>query len=283
MDIRREIEEALHADLFDINPMGGGCVGQVYGVRTVDGHELVVKVDSGREPRLDVEAYMLGYLREHSELPVPGVVFSSPRLLIMAKLEGESSFGSRAQEHAAELLAGLHRVSVPAFGLEKDTLIGGLHQPNPWTVSWLDFFREHRLLYMAKQGVAAGRLPANVAQRVGRFADNLEHWLQEPESPSLVHGDVWTTNVLAANDRITGFIDPAIYYADREIELAFTTLFGTFGEPFFTRYGEIFPIAPGFFEERRDIYNLYPLLVHVRLFGGGYVSGVGSILARFGF
>ena len=100
---------------------------------------------------------------------------------------------------------------------------------------------------------------------------------------SLIHGDVWTTNVLARNGRVTGFIDPAIYYAHAEIELAFTTLFGTFDEDFLRRYEELRPIAPGFMEVRRDIYNLYPLLVHVRLFGGGYVASVESILHRFGF
>ncbi|MCA9930289.1 MAG: fructosamine kinase family protein, partial [Anaerolineales bacterium] len=163
------------------------------------------------------------------------------------------------------------------------TLIGGLHQPNRWTDNWLDFFREQRLLYMAQEGVRTGRLPAAVLTRLTRFCGCLDAWLDEPERPSLIHGDVWTTNVLAADGRITGFVDPAIYYAHPEIELAFTTLFGTFGEPFFARYHELRPIPPGFFEERRDIYNLYPLLVHVRLFGGGYVSSVERTLRRFGF
>ena len=94
---------------------------------------------------------------------------------------------------------------------------------------------------------------------------------------------MWTSNILATGDRVTGFIDPAIYYANPEIELAFTTLFGTFGDWFFERYREINPIQPGFFHGRRDIYNLYPLLVHVRLFGGSYVNSVESTLRRFGF
>jgi len=105
----------------------------------------------------------------------------------------------------------------------------------------------------------------------------------EPVRPSLIHGDMWGGNVLAANGMITGFIDPALYFADPEIELAFTTLFSTFGDTFFSRYNEHRPLAPGFFEERRDLYNLYPLLVHVRLFGGSYVDSVDGILRKFGF
>ena len=88
--------------------------------------------------------------------------------------------------------------------------------------------------------------------------------------------------MLFRSGKIAGLVDPAIYYGDREIELAFGTLFGDLTPAFFDRYGEIFPIQPGFFEERRDLYNLYPLLVHVRLFGGSYVGSVDRILTRFG-
>jgi len=106
--------------------------------------------------------------------------------------------------------------------------------------------------------------------------------IPEPARPSLIHGDIWAGNVLSVNDHISGFIYPAIYYADPEIGLAFTTLFSTFGDAFFSRYHELRPIRPGFFEERCDIYNLYPLLVHVRLFGGSYVASVDRMLSKFG-
>lgn len=283
MDVRRLVETAVSVPITDISPLSGGCIGQVYRITLQGGKRLVAKVDSGADPRLGVEAFMLRYLSNHSKLPVPDVVYSDDRLLIMTFLPGDSRFPSQTQEHAAELLAELHNHSADAFGLEKDTLIGGLHQPNPWTSSWLDFFREHRLLHMAGEGVKSGRLPQAVLRRLQRFCDHLHKWLAEPERPSLIHGDVWTTNVLAVGNKITGFVDPAIYYAHPEIELAFTTLFGTFGEPFFARYQALRPLSPGFFEERRDIYNLYPLLVHVRLFGGSYVSSVERTLRRFGY
>lgn len=283
MDILREIEGATGLSVNKISPLRGGDIGQVYLVQTTDGSPLVAKVDGGSDPRLDIEAFMLDYLVENSNLPVPRTVYRSPELLIMTCLPGKSIFSSQAQAHAAELLADLHDRTAPAFGLDRPTLIGGLHQPNPWSESWISFFAEQRLLYMAEQGSAAGHLPPAMARRVERFAGKLENWLEEPSRPSLIHGDVWTTNVLAAGGRITGFLDPAIYYASPEIELAFITLFNTFGDPFFKRYQEIRPLSPGFFTERRDIYNLYPLLVHVRLFGGSYVESVNGILSRFGF
>ncbi|MDT8307557.1 MAG: fructosamine kinase family protein [Anaerolineae bacterium] len=281
--LAQQLKYHLGAGVRHLDSLHGGCIGQVYLAYLDDDRRVVVKAADEESARLDLEAYMLRYLAAHSQLPVPAVLHDQPHLLILSHLPGDSRFGVSAQEHAAELLAALHAVTAPQFGLERDTLIGGLHQPNPWTDSWLDFFAEHRLRYMAHEAERAGRLPAGLRHRVESLASHLHRWLHEPEQPSLIHGDVWTTNVLAQGGRITGFLDPAIYYADPEIELAFTTLFGTFAKPFFRRYQEIRPLPPGFFEERRDLYNLYPLLVHVRLFGGTYVDSVERTLARFGF
>lgn len=280
---RQQIEAALGLAVVDVSPLSGGCIGQVYRLRLADGTRVVAKVDDRPDSQLAREGEMLSYLAAHSQLPVPAVLHQENGLLLLEFLPGESHFSAQAQAHAAELLAELHQVTAPAFGLDMATLIGGLHQPNPWTDSWLAFFREQRLLYMGREGVRSGRLPTAVFHRLTELCEHLDNWLEEPERPSLIHGDVWTTNVLAVGDRITGFVDPAIYYADPEIELAFTTLFGTFGRPFFNRYQEIRPLKPGFFEERRDLYNLYPLLVHVRLFGGSYVYSVDQTLRQFGF
>jgi fructosamine-3-kinase len=244
--------------------------------------KVVVKLDESDAPHLDIEGFMLRYLAEHSHLPVPEVLHETPRLLIMTWLPGESTFNRDAQGHAAELLAGLHAIGDSRFGLERDTLIGGVPQKNRQTDAWLPFFRDQRLRFMADKAMAIGRLPAHERTRIEHLCDRLDEWIVEPEHPSLLHGDVWTTNVLAQADRITGFLDPAIYYGHPEIELAFTTLFGTFGRPFFERYTELRPLAPGFFETRRDLYNLYPLLVHVRLFGGAYLRQVQQTLTRFG-
>lgn len=282
-NLRREIEDITGKKSERLSPLSGGSIGQVYRVDFSDRASLVAKVASEAGATLDIEGYMLGYLAEHSRLPVPTVIYSSPTLLLIEFIEGNSDFNPQAQTYAAELLADLHSIRAHRFGLERDTLIGSLHQPNPWTDSWLVFFRDHRLLYMGRQALDAGQLPRVIFARLEKFAAQLDRWLLEPEYPSLIHGDAWTTNILAANGRITGFIDPAIYYAHPEIELAFTTLFGTFDEPFFRRYHQLRPIPPGFFEVRRDIYNLYPLLVHTRLFGGGYAGSVERTLRRMGF
>lgn len=281
--IEQEIDTRLGAAVAEVGTQHGGSVGEVYRVSMEDGRELIVKVDRRKRPNLDVEAYMLEYLAQHSTLPVPKVVYSAPELIAMDFLPGASHFSENAQLHAAELLADLHGIREDRFGLERETLIGSLEQPNPLETSWIGFFREHRLLGFARQAHAENRIGTPLLRRIEEFAERLDKWLEEPEHPSLLHGDVWTTNVLADDHHITGFVDPAIYYGHPEIELAFITLFSTFGPAFFNRYNQLRPIAPGFFEQRRDIYNLYPLLVHVRLFGGGYVGGVERTLEKFGF
>ena len=280
--LEQRLETVLGAAPASIHPLSGGSIGEVYRVTLPKQSDVVVKVDQGNNPQLDLEGYMLKYLREHSSLPVPDVIHSESALLVIECIEGESHFNAKAEEHAAQLLTELHSIKVSQYGLEQATLIGSLHQPNPWTESWIEFFAEQRLVHMAKKAYAEKAMGLDTLHRIERFAGQLDHWLQEPDHPSLLHGDVWTTNILAIGDRVTAFIDPAVYYGHPEIELAFITLFNTFGSSFFNRYEEIRGIEAGFFEERKEIYNLYPLLVHVRLFGGGYLRSVEATLARFG-
>lgn len=281
--LAQQIARALDGRVTDINALGGGSVAQVYRVRLADGSQIVAKQDQRSPGQLALEGRMLRHLAEVSRLPVPQVLYADDELLLLELVHGRSQFDADSQRHAAELLADLHGISADSYGFDYDTLIGGLHQPNQWYDSWVGFFRDQRLLYMGRQALQAGRLPSSIFGRLERFAGDLANWLDEPAGPSLIHGDAWTGNILAARGRITAFLDPAIYFADPEIELAFTTLFGTFDRHFFNRYREIRPLRPGFMSERRTLYNLYPLLVHVRLFGGGYVESVSHSLASFGY
>jgi fructosamine-3-kinase len=273
------VRDALGTTVRSLRPLGGGCISEVQRVELGDGRTIVAKLgDPGGG--LTLEATMLESLRA-TGWPVPAVLHAEQELLLLEHVDNDGRSGATGEYHAADLLARLHAAAQPDFGFEHDTVIAGLPQHNPPSDAWIPFFAEHRLLAMAARAHEAGRLPAEVRDRIEVLAGRLDRWLLEPAAPSLIHGDLWGGNVLFHRGRVAAFVDPACYRAHAEVELAFTTLFHTFGERFFDRYREQRPIPPGFFEVRRDLYNLYPLLVHVRLFGGGYVGSVQAILDRF--
>jgi len=284
-ELTQRIEGALRRSPTAARPLPGGCIGEVMKLEFADGGAPAV-AKLARRGGLELEGYMLEVLRDRSDLPVPDVLYSDDTLLLMGFIDGQGSLTAAAQRDAAGHVARLHAVRGDAFGLERDTLIGPLHQPNPRSDRWLDFFRDQRLRYMADVALARGGLNSEQRGRVETFAGKLASYLEEPAHPALLHGDMWGGNVLArtdpGGDRIAGFIDPAVYYGHPEIELAFSTLFGTFGRPFFERYAELAPFEPaGFFEARRDIYNLYPLLVHAAVFGPGWGDQAMRTIARF--
>lgn len=282
-DYYGRIAAAAGAPLRRFHLLAEGNSATVYRVELTDDRQVAVKIADPQTGRLQVEGAMLDDLRRLSRLPVPRNLYGAPELLVMSWIDNDGgALGAGAQTQAAELLAELHGITAAGYGYDRDTLIGGLAQPNGWLTSWCEFFRERRLRFMAQEAHRAGRLPSPLLARVEILAGRLERWIPDDGQPSLIHGDMWGGNVLVKDGAIAGFVDPAIYYADAEIELAFATLFNTFGEAFFRRYGELRPLRPGFFEERRDLYNLYPLLVHARLFGGSYVESVAATLTRYG-
>ncbi|MCA9884554.1 MAG: fructosamine kinase family protein [Anaerolineae bacterium] len=279
--MRERIEAALGQEVQELRPLHGGMVAEVGHATLADGTQIVFKFDRTGQQRLDIEGQMLTYLKQHSTLPVPEVIHSAKDLLIMTFLPGSSRFSQKAERDAAEILVSLHSVTQPHYGLKFDTLIGKLHQPNALEESWITFFREKRLLFIAEAAYKAGELQKSTLEMVNRIASLLDNLLFEPRQPSLIHGDIWTTNVLASGDAITGFVDPAIYYGHSEMELAYIAWTGTFSRTFFDHYHNLSPIEDGFFQTRMHIYNLYPTLVHVRHFGGHYEHMLRQTLSRF--
>jgi fructosamine-3-kinase len=259
----------------------GGQIADVFRVDLANGEIIVAKVSDKPGTTLDVEGRMLQYLKTHSNLPVPNVLHSEGQLLLLTFIPNNGGINAHVERDAATHLAALHQVSSDKFGLSFDNLIGSIYQPNPQMDSWVTFYREHRLLYMADIAEKSGQLPTGVRNRIDTLATKLDSLISEPDKPSLIHGDMWAGNVLAQDNRIVGFVDPATYYAHAEMELAYIALFGTFGHTFFSDYSNLRPLEAGFFETRRHIYGLYHLLVHVEIFGGGYVSQTDSIVRRF--
>ncbi|MEC8493343.1 MAG: fructosamine kinase family protein [Planctomycetota bacterium] len=283
---RAALEAALAPRRFRAAHLAAGRTGEVLRVEVEGGPAFVAKLDPRGDGGLETEADGLRLLAA-AGAPAPRVESAGPHLLLMDWCSGETGVAPDAAEDAARALYELHAAGEMPFGLATDARIGGLDQPNTPRDSWLAFFSEHRLVAFARAARDEGRLDAHGAQLVERVAARLADLAAEPASPALLHGDLWAGNVLTGGGALTAFLDPAPYHGHREVDLAFATMFGGFPRRFFDVYRErASSDEPGvldreFWSDRRDLWNLFPLLVHVRLFGGSYAQELVRTARRF--
>nr|WP_298249813.1 fructosamine kinase family protein [uncultured Halomonas sp.] len=253
-------------------PLSGGDIAAVYHL-TTDRGDVVVKHDAAE--RLAGEAEGLATLAAaESGLVVPEVLAQSEDWLVMEALE----VASRRRDPAAlgEGLRRLHRVTGEAHGWHRDNACGRTPQPNAPLADGRAFQRERRLLPLAEACQARGLLDATLRGRLEALAHGLEAWL--PNAPaSLIHGDLWSGNVLFT-PRGPALIDPAVYRHYPEVDLAMLTLFGSPGAAFFEAYRDGAP--PDDWPRRETLFQLYPLLNHLLLFGGAYRDAVERAVSR---
>jgi fructosamine-3-kinase len=179
----------------------------------------------------------------------------------------------------AKKLVTIHRQTSDYFGLDHDNYIGLLPQSNTRHNDWISFFILERIEAQLKKAIDENRLPKEIHRVFEKMFSRLGGIFPE-EKPSLLHGDLWSGNYLIAKDGLVRLIDPAVYFGFREMDLAMMKLFGGFDASFFEHYLRFFPLEKGF-EERVEVCNLYPLLVHVNLFGGHYTFEVQDIMKQF--
>ena len=275
--------ELLGRRIVRSRPLGGGCLFDVQAVDLDDGRRVVVKSGAGGIPdQLAIEARMLADLAA-AGVTVPGVLAVDADRLVLDWVANDGRGLDRAgRRELARQMAALHDRPQPDFGYHEDTVIGALPQPNPRRSSWIDFFREARLLGPAAAARQEGVLDAATHRRLEALALRLGDRLEEPPHPSLLHGDLWAGNVLAHGGQPVAWIDPAVYRGHPEIELAFALLFGPLDRDSVAAYAECRPVAAGFEPTRCAIYQLYSLLVHLRLFGSGYRGAITKRLEILG-
>lgn len=216
------------------------------------------------------EALSLELLAESgTSLQIPRPICWEDDFLILTWLDS----GRRVLDFDTRLgrgLAELHRAtSEQGFGFSEDTYCGTTLQPNPWTEDWIAFYREHRLGYQIELAAQRRGVPSEAQRHFDRLLERLDTLLDNSAQPSLIHGDLWSGNLHVAPDGHPGILDPAAYYAHREAELGMMSLFGGFSERVYAAYDEAWPLAPGW-RERLPLYELYHILNHYNLFGGGY-------------
>lgn len=259
-------------ELHTVTPFSGGDISQTYRLQGKDGSRYFIKLNAARHHAMfEAEAAGLAELAAAGALRVPRPVAQGcdgdQSFLVLEYLDLATHGDAR---RLGEALAAMHRHTAPRFGFSHDDFIGTTPQPNPWTGDWLTFWREQRLgfqLRLAQENGYGGEL-----QAAGRalLADLPRFFDGYAPVPSLLHGDLWGGNYGYLADGAPVIFDPAVYYGDRECDVAMTELFGGFPPEFLAAYRAAWPLDAGY-ARRRDLYNLYHLLNHANLFGGRYI------------
>ena len=274
-------------------PVYGGDINDSYRLSLSDGTAVFMKCNTPANLSFfEAEAKGLDALRQTGTIGVPKVLgigtdhTQNISFLLMEYLEAAPKV-SGYWEVFGRQLAALHQAECHGFaspdgklkfGFVSDNYIGASPQINTPKENWLTFFRECRLLPQMK--MAERYLDSRMHKQCSKLLEHLDSYLDEPEFPSLIHGDLWSGNAVCGPDGKAWILDPAAYVGHFEAELAMTELFGGFSSPFYEAYHEVNRIDSGY-RDRRDLYNLYHMLNHLNLFGASYLSAVQRILNKY--
>jgi fructosamine-3-kinase len=281
-EIAQEISKVTKEkfEIGDRRSVSGGCINQGYKV-TGNGKSYFVKINQASKVEM-FAAEGLGLeqmLATHTiRVPQPicwGMADSSSYLVLEWLEFGEGN--SQSWEEMGRKLAAMHKAGgASQFGWERNNTIGSTPQINTWTGNWADFFAEHRIGYQLK---LANRKGNNFYDYPDVIAAVKKILVDRNPPPSLVHGDLWSGNAAITVCGEPVILDPATYYGDREVDIAMTELFGGFPAAFYRGYDRVWQLEEGY-RERKTIYNLYHILNHYNLFGGGYGSQARSAIAQ---
>ncbi len=284
--VRRAFRDWFGAEPTSARTVSGGMINPSAHVE-VNGTRYFVKWKVNAPPKLfEVEARGLVLLRDSHTFRIPEVIAlaeataDTPAYLILEWIDRVETVDQRRYgADFGQALAALHRVRAKTFGLDHDNYIGELPQINTPSASWPIFYRDQRIGVQMQIAESLGYLPAYREKLIRDLMDRIGTILVGVSVPSLLHGDLWSGNYFPDASGQPTLVDPAVYYGDREVEIAFAQLFG--GGEFFQRaYQEAYPLDPGY-EDRRPLLQLYPMLVHLNHFGEQYGSHIDAICRHY--
>lgn len=267
----------------DSRYVGGGSISRTMRVDTSAG-KFFIKSNEGELAKKMFEAEMNGLaaLKRYSQFHIPetyGVTREGSQWFLVMEFLDAAPRSADFSDKLGHCLAEMHRCTAEQYGFKTDNFIGSLLQSNHMLSGWDEFFVSQRMQPMLKMARDRGLVGESF---ITEFEKSLPHIIaaMPDEPPAFIHGDLWAGNLMTDNLGNPTIIDPAVYFGHREMDLAFTHLFGGFSNRFYDAYNEAYPQQPGF-NQRIGIFNLYPLLVHLNLFGPSYLGQITSIISRF--
>jgi len=277
------IKNGEAVNIGETKAIGGGCINEAYTLITSESKYFIKYNSVSAFPSMfEKEASGLKILADTNTIAVPHVIGTGESgkyaWLLLQNIESNLA-GRNFWNEFGTNLAELHRNTNDYFGLDHDNYIGSLVQSNKFHPDFFSFFISERIEPQLKEA----RNKGSFSQSDVRYFDSLFkllHNIIPAEKPSLVHGDLWNGNYMVNTLGSPCLIDPAVYFGHREADIAMTQLFGGFQPEFYYAYNGAWPMEKDW-QKRMDIFNLYPLLVHVNLFGGGYSSQVLRIIRQF--
>jgi fructosamine-3-kinase len=276
MDVAGAVADACQARVESVHPVAGGDICRAWMVSFVDGTPAFAKTFTGDPAMFEAEAHSVRWLAEGGA-PVPRVLGVGADVLVLAWLDAGRP--SRAAAHRlGAALATMHRAGANSFGAPWPGFAGRLRLANTPAPTWPEFFAGTRLLPLARQAHDAGALDDVTA--IERVAARLASVGGPAEAPARLHGDLWSGNILWGTDR-AWLVDAAAYGGHRETDLAMLQLFGApYLDDIVTAYQEVMPLANGW-QDRVELHQMYPLLAHAVMFGGGYGARASAIARRY--
>ena len=268
--------------IFTWQKVSGGSINNTFKVATM-GLTFFVKTNSKTIFKNGFKEEVLGlqFLKKNTALVPETIIEGTFNNLIYLVLEwietGEET--TEFWKNFAIQLANLHQQKSDKFGLEYSNYMGQLIQKNTFSNNFTDFFIENRLKPQVKLAYNAHLLQKKHVFKLENLYKHLSGIFPN-EKPCALHGDLWSGNYICGINEKAIFIDPAVYYGHREIDLAMSLLFGGFSAEFYHNYQQLFPLEKGF-NSRKDLYNLYPLLIHLNLFGNSYLKSIENIITKF--
>jgi fructosamine-3-kinase len=268
------LARALDVQIVRTDAARGGDSHLAMAATLADGRRVFVK-HGADAATYAAEADGLAWLAEAGALATPAVLAIGPADAPFLALDFVDSGPAPADwdEQLGRGLAALHRFGAPAFGLARPNVMGRIPQDNRPLAGWAEFYGERRLGPLVRRTRDDGSLDAATARAVEDVITRLPALVGADEPPARLHGDLWSGNVMCGRSGSPVLVDPAVYGGHREIDLAMLRLFGGPGPRCFAAYDEVYPLAPGV-ADRVPLYQLYPLLIHVAMFGSSYTAQV---------